>query len=98
MPDIRKTHHFTQWLDGLTDVRARARIQARIERVAHGNAGDVQPIGEGVSELRIHYGPGYRVYLKWRGQQLIVLLAGGTKSTQARDISLALQLASELED
>ncbi len=84
MIQIRKTDPFAQWLDDLRDIQARARVQARIERLAAGNAGDVQPVGEGVSELRIHYGPGYRVYFKKRGQELIILLAGGDKSTKPR--------------
>jgi len=96
--EIRKTSLFAQWLDDLRDVRARARIQARIERLAAGNAGDVEPVGEGVSELRIDYGPGYRVYFKRRGRELIFLLAGGDKSTQAKDIKAALRLASNLPE
>ncbi len=94
--EIRKTQIFGQWLDGLRDIRARARIQARIERLAMGNAGDVKPVGEGVSELRIDYGPGYRVYFKKRRRELIVLFAGGNKSTQASDIKTALRLARNL--
>ena len=86
--EIRKTEMFAVWLDNLRDVRARARVQARIERLAQGNAGDVQPVGEGVSELRIHYGPGYRIYFKQRGRDLIILLAGGAKSTQDKNIAL----------
>jgi putative addiction module killer protein len=86
MIEIRKTHLFAQWLDGLHDIRARARVQARIERLAVGNPGDVKPVGEGVSELRINYGPGYRVYFKKRGHELIILLAGGDKSTQVKDV------------
>lgn len=77
-------------------MRARARVQARIERPAGGNAGDVKPIGEGVSELRIDYGPGYRVYFTRQKRELIVLLAGGDKSTQATDIKTALRLARDL--
>jgi len=96
MIEIRKTDVFAKWLDGLLDLRARARVQARIERLAAGNAGDVEPVGEGVSELRINYGPGYRVYFKQRGRELIILLAGGDKSTQARDIKSALRLARNL--
>jgi len=96
MIEIRKTDVFARWLDGLLDLRARARVQARIERLATGNAGDVEPVGEGVSELRINYGPGYRVYFKQRGRELIILLAGGDKSTQARDIKSALRLARNL--
>ena len=95
--DIRKTEVFAKWLDGLRDIQARARVQARIDRLAHGNAGDVQPVGEGVSELRIHYGPGYRVYFKRQGRELIILLAGGHKRTQAKDIQTALRLARLLE-
>ena len=77
--------------------QARARIQARIDRLAQGNAGDLQPVGEVVSELRIHYGPGYRVYFKRQERELIVLLAGGDKRTQAKDIQTALRLARLLE-
>jgi putative addiction module killer protein len=94
--EIRKTELFAEWLDGLRDIQARARVQARIERLAHGNAGDVQPVGEGVSELRIHYGPGYRVYFKQRRRELIILLAGGDKKTQAADIQTALRLARHI--
>lgn len=95
MIEIRKTDIFTRWLDNLSDIRARARVQARLERLACGNPGDAEPIGEGISELRIHYGPGYRVYFKQRGRELILLLAGGDKSTQARDIKTALRLGRE---
>ncbi len=90
--DILKTEIFSRWLDGLRDLHARARIQARIERLAMGNPGDVKPVGEGVSELRIDYGPGYRVYYTKRGREIIVLLAGGDKRTQNRDIETALRL------
>lgn len=98
MIEIRKTLVFAAWLDGLRDIHARARVQTRIERLAAGNPGDVQPVGEGVSELRINYGPGYRVYFKQRGRELIILLAGGDKSTQAKDISAALRLARNLAE
>ena len=98
MIEIRKTEVFARWLDDLRDLRARARIQARIERLATGNPGDVKPAGEGVSELRIDYGPGYRVYFKKRGRALIILLAGGDKSSQAKDIKVALRLARDLEE
>ena len=98
MIEIRKTDLFAHWLDNLNDIRARARIQARIERLAAGNPGDVEPVGEGVSELRINYGPGYRVYFKKRGQELSILLAGGDKSTQAKDIKTALRLARNLTE
>jgi putative addiction module killer protein len=96
--EIRKTDVFALWLDALRDIQARARIQARIERLAAGNAGDVEPVGEGVSELRINYGPGYRVYFKQRGRELIILLAGGDKSSQAKDIKVALRLARNLSE
>lgn len=96
MIEIRKTEFFAHWLDELSDIQARARVQIRIERLAAGNAGDVEPVGEGVSELRINYGPGYRVYFKQRGRELIILLAGGDKRTQAKDIRTALRLARDL--
>jgi len=96
MIEIRKTDIFAHWLDELRDIQARARVQSRIERLAAGNPGDVEPVGEGVSELRINYGPGYRVYFKKRGHELIILLAGGDKKTQARDIKTALRLARNL--
>ncbi|MBM3391225.1 MAG: type II toxin-antitoxin system RelE/ParE family toxin [Betaproteobacteria bacterium] len=96
MIEIRKTEVFAVWLDGLRDIHARARVQARIERLAAGNPGDVKPVGEGVSELRIDYGPGYRVYFRKRGRELIILLAGGDKSSQASDIKTALRLARNL--
>ncbi len=95
MIEIRKTELFAGWLDDLRDLRARARVQARIERLAAGNPGDVRPVGEGVSELRIDYGPGYRVYFKRYRRELIILLAGGDKRSQARDIKTALRLARD---
>ncbi len=98
MVEIHKTETFVRWLDGLRDIQARARVQARIERLAIGNPGDVQPVGEGVSELRINYGPGYRVYYRKRGRELVILLAGGDKSTQASDIKTALRLAREIQE
>ena len=98
MIEIRKTDVFARWLDGLRDIRARARVQARIARLAAGNPGDADPVGEGVSELRIDYGPGYRVYFRKRGHELIILLAGGDKSTQAKDIKTALRLARSLSE
>jgi putative addiction module killer protein len=94
--EIRKTEAYVKWLDGLRDVRARGRVLARVERLATGHPGDAEPVGEGVSELRINYGPGYRVYYKQQGQDLIILLAGGDKSTQSRDIKKALRLARNL--
>jgi putative addiction module killer protein len=96
--EIRKTDLFVQWLDALRDLKARARVQARIERLADGNPGDFKPVGEGVSELRINYGPGYRVYFKMHRRELILLLAGGDKSTQAKDIKTALRLARNLSE
>lgn len=98
MIEVRKTDVFAKWLDGLRDIRARARVQARIERLAAGNPGDVEPVGDGVSELRINYGPGYRVYFKQRRRELIILLAGGDKGTQATDIKVALRLARNLSE
>ena len=96
--EVRKTDVFARWLDDLRDIQARARVQARIERLIAGNPGDVAPVGEGVSELRIDIGPGYRIYFKKRGQELILLLAGGNKSTQARDIKTAVRLARDLSE
>ncbi|HAG50011.1 MAG TPA: addiction module antitoxin RelB, partial [Deltaproteobacteria bacterium] len=85
-----------KWLDGLRDIHARARVQVRVERLAEGNPGDVRPVGEGISELRINYGPGYRVYYTMRGRVVVILLAGGDKRTQAADIKTALRLARNL--
>jgi putative addiction module killer protein len=96
MTEIRKTEAYARWIDGLRDIRARARILARVERLATGNPGDVKPVGEAVSELRIHYGPGYRVYYTQRGRELVILLAGGDKSSQPRDIKTALRLSRNL--
>ena len=93
MIQIRKTEVFIKWLDGLRDEIGRARIQARIARLASGNAGDVKPVGQGVSEMRIDVGPGYRVYFMRHGDEYILLIAGGSKSTQKRDIELALAMA-----
>jgi putative addiction module killer protein len=94
--EVRETETFSGWLSGLRDARAKAEVARRVRRLALGNPGDVKPVGEGVSELRIHYGPGYRVYFIQRGSVLIILLCGGDKSRQARDITLALQLAKEV--
>ncbi|PMY59601.1 MULTISPECIES: type II toxin-antitoxin system RelE/ParE family toxin [Pseudomonas] len=93
MIGIKQTATFMEWENRLKDSRARALIAARIFRLANGLAGDVSPVGEGVSELRIHYGPGYRVYFQQRGLQLVILLCGGDKSRQSRDIELAKYLA-----
>jgi putative addiction module killer protein len=94
--EIRKTDTYARWLDSLRDIHARARILARVERLAAGNPGDVKPVGEGVSELRIDYGTGYRVYFTMRERKVIILLAGGDKRTQATDIKTALRLARNL--
>lgn len=96
MLEIRKTETYAQWIDNLRDLQARARVQVRIERLAAGNPGDVKAVGEGVSELRIDYGPGYRVYFTKRGRKIVILLAGGDKTTQAVDIKIALRLAHNL--
>lgn len=96
MIEIRKTEVFARWLDGLRDLRARARVQVRIERLAAGHPGDVKGVGAGVSELRIDYGPGYRVYFTKRGATVVILLAGGDKRTQATDIRMAARLAQHL--
>lgn len=97
MIEIRETARFSSWLEGLRDRRGRARIVERIYRLSLGNPGDVAPVGDGLSEMRIHYGPGYRVYFVRRGEKLVVLLGGGNKSTQARDIKAAKTLAANLE-
>jgi len=96
MIEIRKTDVFAKWIDSLNDIHARTQILVRIERLAAGNPGDVKPVGEGVSELRINYGPGYRIYYKKAGRFLIILLAGGDKSSQKKDIKTAIRLAKNL--
>jgi putative addiction module killer protein len=96
--EVRKTALFSAWMARLRDHRAQAKIAVRIDRLALGNPGDVEPVGEGVSELRIHYGPGYRVYFTRRGKALIVLLCGGDKGSQTKDIKTAKELAANLED
>lgn len=96
MIEIHKTDVYVQWLDSLRDINARARVLARVERLAAGNPGDVRPVGEGVSEMRIDYGPGYRVYYKKHGREVVILLAGGDKRSQASDIKAALRLARNL--
>lgn len=98
MFDIIKSATFDRWLEDLKDIHAKARIEMRIRRLGLGNAGDAKPVGEGLSELRIDYGPGYRVYFMQRGRVMIVLLCGGDKSTQARDIKRARTIASEWEN
>jgi putative addiction module killer protein len=93
MLQVLATPTFNEWISGLQDEKAKARVAARIDRLASGNAGDVKPVGQGVSELRIHYGPGYRVYFQQRGKTVAVLLCGGDKRTQAADIKRAIHLA-----
>lgn len=95
---IVETAVFRDWLDSLRDRAARVRIDDRLKRLASGNAGDTKSVGRNVRELRLHFGPGYRVYYIWRGETLIVLLSGGDKSSQARDIAKAKQLAEDTED
>ena len=96
MIEIHKTDIFVKWLDSLKDIRARSRILARIKRLVSGNPGDVKPVGEGISELRINYGSGYRIYYKQHGNTLVILLAGGSKQSQSKDIKTALRLARNL--
>ena len=98
MRSIHSTEVFDAWFEALRDKQAARRIQARIDRVEEGNFGDCQPVGEGVSEMRIHYGPGYRVYLAQRGADIVILLAGGDKATQNKDIKTALGLAKQLKE
>lgn len=97
MIEVRQTETFRAWLETLRDRRAAAKIAARLARLELGNFGDAEPVGEGVSELRIHYGPGYRAYLVQRGEVLVVMLCGGDKSSQDRDIRRAKAMARELE-
>jgi putative addiction module killer protein len=97
MLEVLKTDAFDRWFRGLRDVRAKVRIDERIERLANGNPGDVRPAGSGVSEMRIDYGPGYRLYFVQRGKTLIVLLCGGDKASQRRDIGRAIKLAEGLK-
>ena len=98
MIEVRQTEEFADWLARLRDPQAKARINVRIRRLSLGNPGDVEPVGEGVSELRIDYGPGYRVYYKQQGPGAVVLLCGGDKRTQDRDIKRAKELARQVED
>ena len=96
MKTILTTEVFKAWLTGLRDAQAKARIQARLRRAEQDNLGDCAPVGEGVSEMRIHCGPGYRIYFTQRGLEIVILLAGGDKATQAKDIKLAIELAKQL--
>lgn len=97
MLQIRKIDVYAKWIDNLRDLQGRARILVRVERLAAGNPGDGKPVGNGVAELRVHFGPGYRVYFTQRGSDIVILLAGGDKSSQSTDIQTALQLAKNLE-
>jgi len=96
MYEVLKTEEFGAWLSSLADQRAQAKIVSRIERLGLGNPGDVKPVGEGVSEMRISHGPGYRVYFKQTDKAVVLLLCGGDKSTQTRDIKRAKEIAAEL--
>lgn len=98
MIEVRQTDEYERWFDSLRDRQAKARIDIRVRRLSLGNPGDAKPVGEGVSELRIDYGPGYRVYFVQRADVLIVLLAGGDKRTQNQDIRIAKQLARDLQE
>ncbi|PUE44283.1 type II toxin-antitoxin system RelE/ParE family toxin [Limnohabitans sp. 2KL-51] len=98
MFQIRKTDVYARWLDGMNDLTGRARILVRIERLAAGHPGDMKPVGDGVCELRMHFGPGYRVYFIQNGCEIVILLAGGDKSSQSVDIKTALKLAKNLKE
>jgi putative addiction module killer protein len=94
---VRQTEEFAHWLTRLTDARAKAKISMRLRRAERGNLGDIKPVGDGVSEMRIDHGPGYRLYFVQRGNVLVVLLCGGTKKGQAADIAKAKRLSRDLE-
>jgi putative addiction module killer protein len=98
MVELVKSDTFDRWLRDLRDIRAAARIQVRLDRMAAGNPGDVKPVGDGVSEMRIDYGPGYRVYFMRSGLMIVVLLCGGDKSTQDKDIAQAKAIAAQWKD
>ena len=95
MFEVRRTAAFIDWLSGLRDLQARARIAKRIDRIAQGNLGDAKPVGNGVSELRFTFGPGYRIYFTMRGDVVVILLCGGDKGSQERDIARATAMAKE---
>jgi putative addiction module killer protein len=97
MIEVRQTEAYVRWIAGLKDDRARARIELRIYRLSLGNPGDIKPVGEGVSEMRVDYGPGYRIYLTQHGKALVILLCGGNKRTQSKDIANAKALARQLK-
>jgi len=96
MLEVQKTDEFDEWLSNLADQKAQAKIVSRIERLGLGNPGDVKPVGAGVSEMRVAYGPGYRVYFKQTDKTVVLLLCGGDKSTQEKDIKRAKEIAAEL--
>lgn len=98
MPAVKETDEFSSWISGLRDNAAKARILVRIQRLANGNPGDVGPVGKGIRELRIHHGAGYRVYYTQRGEEFVILLCGGDKSSQDKDIARAKELVDELEE
>lgn len=98
MPAIIKSDVFDRWLKRLRDLKAKAKIEARILRLSMGNPGDVKPVGRGISEMRIEYGPGYRVYYKQNGEELIILLCGGDKATQQQDIAIAQKIAMDWKE
>jgi len=98
MVELIKSETFDQWLRDLRDIRAAARIQVRLDRMAAGNPGDIKPVGDGISEMRIDCGPGYRVYFMRRGLMIVVLLCGGDKSTQDKDIAQAKAIAAQWKD
>ena len=96
--EIQQTPEFRDWLNGLRDRQGRVRIDDRLKRLAKGNSGDTKSVGDGVQELRMRFGPGYRIYYMWRGEVLILLLTGGDKGSQSRDIAKAKQMAKEADD
>jgi putative addiction module killer protein len=96
MSEVQKTEEFDEWLSSLSDQKAQAKIVSRIERLGLGNPGDVKPVGEGISEMRVPHGPGYRVYFKQTNKSVVLLLCGGDKSTQDKDIKRAKEIAAEL--
>lgn len=98
MIEILETKIYSTWFARLRDERAKSRINARVYRLSLGNPGDVKPVGSGISEMRVDYGPGYRIYFVRRGNKLIILLCGGDKSSQADDIASAKALAADMED
>jgi putative addiction module killer protein len=98
MREIMVTEAFVEWVDNLRDLQGRARVLARLDRLRFGNPGDAKPVGRGISESRIHSGPGYRIYFVERGRSVVVVLCGGDKSSQRRDIATAKRIAAGLEE